>query len=275
MGLYEEAVDLALSVDIELAKQNADMPETDYDTRKKLWLRIARHVVEEEKDITKAMKFLQNSDMLKIEDILPFFPDFVLIDDFKDEICKSLQEYNKHIEDLEHEMNEATKSAESIRQDIENLKNKYGFVSGNQTCELCLFPVLTRSFVLFPCQHVYHRSCLVNEMKKHMDDWKQRRVVELQDQLRGKNRNNVAPRSQHISSSSLLEGAGSLLPSFSEPAPSPEVSLSQQEQNDLQEEIDKLIAHECPLCGDIMIKSISKPFVNVETQKDLLKSWEI
>ena len=30
-----------------------------------------------------AMEFLQQSDLLKIEDILPFFPDFVLIDDFK------------------------------------------------------------------------------------------------------------------------------------------------------------------------------------------------
>jgi hypothetical protein len=30
-----------------------------------------------------AMEFLKQSDLLKIEDILPFFPDFVLIDDFK------------------------------------------------------------------------------------------------------------------------------------------------------------------------------------------------
>jgi len=29
------------------------------------------------------MEFLQHTDLLKIEDILPFFPDFVLIDDFK------------------------------------------------------------------------------------------------------------------------------------------------------------------------------------------------
>jgi len=29
------------------------------------------------------MEFLKQSDLLKIEDILPFFPDFVLIDDFK------------------------------------------------------------------------------------------------------------------------------------------------------------------------------------------------
>lgn len=29
------------------------------------------------------MDYLQHCELLKIEDILPFFPDFVLIDDFK------------------------------------------------------------------------------------------------------------------------------------------------------------------------------------------------
>ena len=43
----------------------------------------ARHVVEKNKDIEQAMKFLHECDLLKIEDILPFFPDFVTIDHFK------------------------------------------------------------------------------------------------------------------------------------------------------------------------------------------------
>ena len=43
----------------------------------------ARHVVEKEKDVKRAMEFLQESDLLKIEDILPFFPDFITIDHFK------------------------------------------------------------------------------------------------------------------------------------------------------------------------------------------------
>ena len=45
---------------------------------------LARHVVEQEKDIDRAMEFLNEcKDLLKIEDILPFFPDFVTIDNFK------------------------------------------------------------------------------------------------------------------------------------------------------------------------------------------------
>ena len=43
----------------------------------------ARHVVEEEKDIQRAMSVLQQCELLKIEDVLPFFPDFTTIDLFK------------------------------------------------------------------------------------------------------------------------------------------------------------------------------------------------
>ena len=46
-------------------------------------LSAARHVVEKESDIKSAMEFLQQCQLLKIEDILPFFPDFVTIDHFK------------------------------------------------------------------------------------------------------------------------------------------------------------------------------------------------
>lgn len=67
----------------------ADKVEDDEELRKKLWLMVAKHVVEQEKgakreNIRKAIAFLKETDgLLKIEDILPFFPDFALIDDFK------------------------------------------------------------------------------------------------------------------------------------------------------------------------------------------------
>ena len=34
------------------------------------------------------MAFLRECELLKIEDVLPFFPDFVLIDDFKVRGCR-------------------------------------------------------------------------------------------------------------------------------------------------------------------------------------------
>ena len=78
-----------LQIDPELAMAEADKVEDDEDLRKKLWLMVAKHVVKQEKgakreNIRKAIAFLKETDgLLKIEDILPFFPDFALIDDFK------------------------------------------------------------------------------------------------------------------------------------------------------------------------------------------------
>ena len=45
LHLFEEAVKLALTVDLELAKYCADKAEDD-ETKKKLWLLIARYLIE-------------------------------------------------------------------------------------------------------------------------------------------------------------------------------------------------------------------------------------
>ena len=86
------------------------------------------------------MKFLEECSLLKIEDILPFFPDFVTIDHFKvnpscfyqppslptlqEAICSSLTDYNTHIDDLKTEMKGATDSAKNIRADIQEIRHK-------------------------------------------------------------------------------------------------------------------------------------------------------
>lgn len=59
MGLYEESVSLALEKgDLELARITANMPEDDVQLRKKLWLKVARYVVEDKKDIKTWVDFL-------------------------------------------------------------------------------------------------------------------------------------------------------------------------------------------------------------------------
>lgn len=52
MGMWEESVELALEMgELELAKINADRPEEDEVLRKKLWLMVAKYVVQAKKDI--------------------------------------------------------------------------------------------------------------------------------------------------------------------------------------------------------------------------------
>lgn len=45
MELYEDAVHLALTINIELAKSVANKPK-DLETKKNLWLKIVKHLVE-------------------------------------------------------------------------------------------------------------------------------------------------------------------------------------------------------------------------------------
>jgi hypothetical protein len=44
-----------------------------------------------------ALSLNPSGGLLKLEDILPFFPDFVTIDNFKDAICDSLERYNRQV----------------------------------------------------------------------------------------------------------------------------------------------------------------------------------
>ena len=85
-------------------------------------------MVQEKNDIKQAMEFLKECPSVKIEDILPFFPDFVTIDHFKDAICESLQNYSDHIQSLKQEMKEASVSASVIRDEIVTTKSDHHFV---------------------------------------------------------------------------------------------------------------------------------------------------
>ena len=100
------------------------------------------------------MRFLENTDLLKIEDILPFFPDFVVIDDFKEEICTALEGYSAHIDALKAEMDEATRNAESIKQDIAGLKKRFITIDAAEKCSVCGLLLLSRQFYVFPCLFV-------------------------------------------------------------------------------------------------------------------------
>ncbi|KAG8908085.1 hypothetical protein FRB99_000529 [Tulasnella sp. 403] len=189
MAMWEECVELALKMgDLELAKVNCerateDASHGDESLRKRLWLKVAKFVVQDKKDIKTAMKLLDNSPVLKIEDILPFFPDFVIIDDFKEEICNALEGYSEHIESLKAEMEEATRTAESIKNDIRNLQNRFVTLEATEKCSICGHALLTRQFYVFPCQHAFHADCLIGQVKEYLPATSLRKLVTLQNTL--------------------------------------------------------------------------------------------
>lgn len=236
MGQYQQAVELALQHDdIDLAAIVADRLEGNDQIRKRLWLLIAEKKIKEASSIKEAISFLKQCDLLKIEDLIPFFPDFVVIDDFKEEICEALEEYSRHIDNLKQEMDISQHTAEQIKAEIAALDHRYAIVESGERCWICTLPVLSRQFFVFPCQHAFHSDCLGKRVLENSGSSKRKRIKDLQTEVN--------------------QG----------------LSIGPQRQK-LVAELDGLVAEQCVLCGDLGIKQIDEPFIHAG---DDVEAWAI
>jgi hypothetical protein len=185
MHQYVQAVDLALKYDeIELASSVADRSNTEPALRKKLWLAIAKKVISQSSGIKTAIEFLRRVDLLRIEDLIPFFPDFVVIDDFKEEICTALEDYSRRIDALKEEMDDSEQTAKHIKSDIRALEQRYAIVEPGEKCYICGLPLLARQFFVFPCQHAFHSDCLAKKVVDLVGIARGKRIAELQAEVR-------------------------------------------------------------------------------------------
>lgn len=184
MSQFAAAVDMALKHDeVDLAAEVADRPESDHALRKKLWLKVAKKVMSKSQGISAAMDFLKRCDFLRIEDLIPLFPDFIVIDDFKEEICEALEDYSRQIDNLRLEMDKSADTAQNIKKEIKALDQRYAIVEPGERCWLCGLPVLMRQFFVFPCQHAFHADCLGKSVISMSPAGKGRRIKELQAEI--------------------------------------------------------------------------------------------
>lgn len=228
MEQYSSAVQLALKhSDLPLASIIADRPDSlsHPGLRKKLWLQVAAAVIKQTPSIKTALDFLSRCELLKIEDLIPFFPDFTRVDDFKDSICQALEAYSAEIDRLKREMEESAKTAERVQEDVKALDRRYAIVEPGEGCALCGYPLLSRQFWVFPCEHAMHADCLVGEVVKGSGVGKGRRIEELGRLWGGE------------AVGGKREKAG--------------------------EELEALVAGECCLCGEYAVRKVDEPFLGV------------
>jgi len=245
-GMDYEAVEAALKVDISLAKKVALNP-LDANQKKKLWLIIAQHVITADSDAKRALLLIKESDgTLKIEDLLPLLPDFTEIELFKEDICGTLDECGQRIDHLKFEMEELSESAEGINTELDAMKKRGFSVSSLQHCEYCRSALFSRQFYLFPCSHGFHNDCMLKRVHthKHLDDKQLEAVNVLNEQIRV----------------------------ISRRAKDDKRAMAQQEY--LQNELDGYIAADCPLCGYVMIRSLSLPLISEDDAADAA-SWDL
>ena len=186
MGSFASAVDLALKHnEIDLASSVADRPAaaSEAPLRKRLWLAVAKKVISQQGtgSIKTAIDLLKRCDLLRIEDLIPFFPDFVTIDSFKAEICNALESYSRSIATLEAEMDASALTAENVKTDIKQLDRRYAIVEPGERCRVCELPLLSRQFFVFPsCQHGFHSDCLGKKVVEGSGLTVRSRIRELQ-----------------------------------------------------------------------------------------------
>jgi len=244
---HQQALELALAINTDLAVKCAGGKlmgnNLSEDMTKKLWLRVARHVVQEKNDIKQAMEFLTEVPSVKIEDILPFFPDFVTIDHFKSAIVESLQGYSKHITELKSDMAEASQSAQVIRDEISQAKARYQFVRASDRCSTCGDLLLSREFYLFSCTHRFHTDCLIETVLPHLGQARRKRISEIQTIL------------------------------ASTPEETASTYSGQTKQETAAQELADIVAGECCFCGEIMIRDIDTPFIDDTLFEQTINDW--
>ena len=249
LGHFEEAVTRATEFDVQLAQEMASKPSSLVE-KKHLWRLIISKLLVGVDDRDKngiVMDSLKASDgILQIEDVLEYMSDVNDIDQFKDEICTTLENFSSKIEGLRGEMHELAESTESIVSELEVMKKRgYGF-STVQKCEYCNDAVFARPFYMFPCSHGYHSDCIMKRLSEHLEPVQVESVKGIQEKLKI-----ATKRAQDLDRRAMIQ------------------------QEYLQNEIDGYIAAECPLCGDAMVRSIGKSLINEETKYEELRFWAI
>jgi hypothetical protein len=157
LGLYEDAVDLALEFDITLAKDLANLFEVPQALRKRLWLRVVRHIINDRSlAISESGRAFKESRFLSIEDMLFVFPDFIVIDTFKTEIEGSLKESDQHIISTRTCMAASANTAKSLCRKTQTLVSLQIRLCAGTRCVLSGCPVLMRPFN-------YYASGFVNQ----------------------------------------------------------------------------------------------------------------
>lgn len=270
--LYDEAVSLALTIDVELAKTcakrmvepneneydfllpNSMKPKFSIEMQRKTWLQIARHVIEKQEDIAACVSLLKESDnTIKIQDLLPFFPEFTTIEYFKGPLCECLKEHSGKIKQLQLEMKNATEMAQRIRNNMEKTKNKFTIIRTNDQCASCSEPAMMRPFYTFACRHFFHKDCLESELKSHWTLQEQEKyscLVEkekiLEKQLEKSKSSNWAQK---------------------------KINEFQEELEHIRNEINDTVAGDCIFCGIVMINSIDKPFFEEDEYEKEIATW--
>ncbi|CAJ0932013.1 unnamed protein product, partial [Mesorhabditis belari] len=265
--MFLEAVDIALKIDINLAKSCARWMEPGDDflcekfypeeLRRRVWLKIASHVIQMGGEAAEAIGLLKESqDVIKIQDILPFFPQFVKIEHFKEPLCECLREHSTKIQELQRNMKEATQIATDIRDRCVKLDKRTTVIRAGEVCTSCFRSLLSRPFFAHSCRHFFHRDCLETIVRPFLSKGR----IALLDELV-----KLELRLIDLLNAEEQVGTGSVA----------HVLDKERKLTEVNAQIGELLGDDCPLCGDRAIESIDTPFFTDDEYIRDANTWKL
>lgn len=242
-GRLEEAVALALKHDMAVAIEIAKKSKANEEMKKRLWLIIAEHLVKHANGVKSVIELVSQCPLLSIEDVLPFFDDFDTIDEFKGAICHSLEAYNAQIASLRHEMDEVAQASDNLSAETADLWRRCTTIPADARCQICHRPLLTDSAFVFPCNHSFHRECLLSELSQRLDHSEREILIHWQSEL-----SSLPQSDRRVSVDGAEYDDGSV--------------NSRARAAQLRSNIDELVSSQCLFCGDYLIRDLDNILTN-------------
>jgi hypothetical protein len=167
-------------------------------------------------------------------------------DQFKDEICQALKSYSRKIDQYIKDMDDCDHACATLREEITRLQQHGAQMRADARCAFTGKAVIKEKepFYLFPSGYVVLESILKRQVVPLLNINQQERIEiiekDLRD-LRGK-LNTLNPIERYAwDDEQILHELSSRI-------------------DELQSELDGLIAGDCPLTGYVMVNSIDKGF---------------
>lgn len=244
LEMWLPAVELALTFNDKLAQETASMP-ADKQLKRSLWLKVAEHKIKQKEHVDEAIDLIKECDLLKIEDLLPFFSDFQKIDKFKEVICDALKEYNDKIEEQRKDMEDSAKSAEKVRTELNSFRNRSITISATEQCAICEVYLFLKPFFIFPCGHKFHGDCFEKSLMAIPGLEESEQLIHLKERLLS-----IGIQHQDARVDKSLEAT----------------------RRRLKDEIEKILTANCLYCGEIMIENLNQPFT--EKRDNVNNGWD-
>ena len=279
MGKYSEAVKAVLNSNSpdnqKIAKFiAANAPEK---LRKKIWIDIFSY--NSQNQFQEAVKLIEESKILQIEDVLPYITDTIKIEEFKTQISDCINNFENDIQKLKKDINEYNVTAENIKNDINVIKNKSIEIQfSNCRCDICQeFIKEDKDIYIFPCGHMFDpqciRECLLDFEYSGIESVHENNVTidKIFKKLGYKYKSpfiypKLKPKENGIEEEKKQQEAtgGSIFDKFKiiefagikkEEPVQENIVIKKEDINKLEEQLYSILSKQCVLCGDLMAES--------------------